>query len=103
AGAIAGRLQHDDLGAGAGNTADRVQELALDERPALDLQTERHEEGGHDIEVGNGDSDVVEAAYIGHGPCSRRIDHVSATVGVLTYLDQPKRRAGATAVESSWV
>jgi hypothetical protein len=41
--------------------------LALDERPALDLQAERDEEGGHDIEVCNRDADVVEAAYMSHG------------------------------------
>jgi hypothetical protein len=64
AGAIVGRLQHDDLGAGVGNAADRLQELALDERPALDLQAERHEEGRHDIEICDRDADVVEASYI---------------------------------------
>jgi hypothetical protein len=41
-----------------------VQELALDERPALDLQAERHEEGGHDIQICDRDADVVEASYI---------------------------------------
>jgi hypothetical protein len=30
---------------------DRVQELAFDERPALDLQAQRHEKGGHDVEI----------------------------------------------------
>jgi hypothetical protein len=64
ASAIAGRLQHDDLGAGVGNAADRVQELALDERPALDLQAKRHEEGGHDVEVCDCEADVVEASYM---------------------------------------
>jgi hypothetical protein len=63
-GAIAGRLQHDDLGAGAGDAADRVQELALDERPALDLQAQRHKEGGHDVEICDRDADVVEAPYM---------------------------------------
>ena len=62
--ATVGRLQHDDLGAGVGNAADRVQELALDERLALDLQAQRHEEGGHDLEICDRDADVVEASYI---------------------------------------
>jgi len=48
----------------AGNAADRVQELALDERPALDLQAQRHEEGGHDIEICDRQADVVEAPYM---------------------------------------
>ena len=64
AGAIVGRLQHDDLGVGVGNAADRVQEFALDERPALDLQAQRHEEGGHDVEIRDREADVVEASYI---------------------------------------
>jgi hypothetical protein len=38
--------------------------LALDERPALDLQPERHEERGPDIQVCNRDADGVEAAYM---------------------------------------
>ncbi|HEY4852732.1 MAG TPA: hypothetical protein VII22_18245, partial [Streptosporangiaceae bacterium] len=47
----------------AGNAADRVQELALDERPALDLQAQRHEEGGHDVEICDREADVAEASY----------------------------------------
>jgi hypothetical protein len=61
---VAGRRQHDELGAGAGNAADRVHELALDQRPALDLQAQRHEEGGHDVEIGDREADVVEAPYM---------------------------------------
>src|SRR5258706_288071 len=64
AGALVGRLQHHDLGTGVGNAADRLQELALDERPTLDLQAERHKEGGHDIEICDRDADVVEASYM---------------------------------------
>ena len=59
-----GALAGDDLGAGPGNAADRVQELALDERPALDLQAQRHEEGGHDVEICDREADVVEASYM---------------------------------------
>ena len=61
---IVGRPQHDDLGARVGNAADRVQKPALDERPALDLQTERHEQGGHDIKIRDRDADVVEASHM---------------------------------------
>ena len=42
------------------SAADRVQELALDERPARDLQAQRHDEGGHDVDVCNREADVVE-------------------------------------------
>ena len=56
--------EHDDLGAGVGNAADRVQELTLDEHPALDLQAQRHEEGGHDVEICDREADVVEASYM---------------------------------------
>jgi hypothetical protein len=48
----------------SGDAADGVQELALDERPALDLQAQRHEKAGHDIEIGDRDADMVEAPYI---------------------------------------
>jgi hypothetical protein len=47
----------------AGNAADGVQELALDECPALDLQAQRHEEGGHGVEICDREADVIEASY----------------------------------------
>src|SRR5262249_2336659 len=50
------------------NAADGVQELALDERPALDLQAQRHKEGGHDVEICDRDADVVEAPHLCHSP-----------------------------------
>src|SRR5262249_41990977 len=110
-GAIAGRLQHDDLGAGAGNAADRVQELALDERPALDLQAQRHEEGGHDVEICDREADVVEAPYMCHGPvlpsshrpCTRHGRHSQ----YLPLRDLPKRTLSAACGRahrrSSWL
>jgi hypothetical protein len=42
---------------------DGVHELALHERPALDLETERDEERRCCVEVGDGDADVVEASH----------------------------------------
>ena len=60
------------------------QELTLDERPALDLQAQRHEEGRHDVEICDRQANVVEASYMDIGPSSRRrIDRASATTGVL--------------------
>jgi hypothetical protein len=47
-----------------GDAADRVQELALDERPALDLQAQGHEERGHRVEICDRDADMVEASYM---------------------------------------
>jgi hypothetical protein len=38
--------------------------LALDERAALDLQAQRHEEGGHDVEICDREADMVEASYM---------------------------------------
>jgi len=64
AGAIVGRLQHDDFGAGVRNAADGVQELALEEHRALDLEAQGHEEGGHEVEICDRDADVVEASYV---------------------------------------
>jgi len=34
-----------------------------DERPALDLLAQRHEEGGHDVESCDREADVAEAPY----------------------------------------
>jgi hypothetical protein len=56
------RLEHHDLGARAGNAEDRVQELALDEHPVPGLQTQRHEQRRHGVEVCDGDAYVVEAS-----------------------------------------
>ena len=36
--------------------------LALDEHPALGLQTQPFEEGHSRVEVGDGDADVIEAS-----------------------------------------
>jgi hypothetical protein len=63
-GAVVGRLQHHDLGAGAGDAADGVEELALDEGPALDLQAQCHEERRHGVEGRDGDADVIEPSYV---------------------------------------
>ena len=64
-GASAGWPQHDDLGAGVGDSGDCVQELALNEHPrALDLQAEPDEERRHRVEVRDGYADMVEASYV---------------------------------------
>jgi 5-methyltetrahydropteroyltriglutamate--homocysteine methyltransferase len=62
-GTSVGRPQHDDLGAGVGDAADRVQELAFHERPALDLETQPDEERRRRVEVSNGDTDMIETSY----------------------------------------
>jgi len=59
-GAPAGRPQHDDLAPRVRDADDRVDELALHERAALDLETQVDEERRRHVEVGNGDSHVVE-------------------------------------------
>ena len=59
-GSSAGRPQHDDLGPRVRDAADGVEELALHERAALDLETQPDEERRHRVEVGDGDPDVVE-------------------------------------------
>jgi len=59
-GSSAGRPQHDDLALRVRDADDRVDELALHERAALDLETQVGEERRHRVEVGDGDSDVVE-------------------------------------------
>ena len=56
--------QHDDLGAGVRDAADGVEEFAFDERPALDLEAQRHEERRHEVEICDREADVVEAPYM---------------------------------------
>ena len=58
--------KHDDLGAGVRDATDGVDELAFDERPALDFKPETNEEGRSGIEVGHGDADVIELAEFDH-------------------------------------
>ena len=38
--------------------------FALDERSALDLQAQRHEEGGHGVEICDREADVTRKARI---------------------------------------
>jgi hypothetical protein len=61
AGAAIRRPQHDDLRARVRDAAHRVQELALHERCALDLETQPDEERCGGLEVCDGDADMVEA------------------------------------------
>jgi hypothetical protein len=61
-----GRPQHDDVTAGAGDADDGVHELALHERPALDLEAQPDEERRHRVEVRDGDADMVETSYVRH-------------------------------------
>jgi hypothetical protein len=74
ASASAGRPQHDDLAAGAGDADDGVCELALHEHPALDLKAQPDERDRCPVEVRDGDADVVEASYVGHGRTSGVVD-----------------------------
>ncbi|HYB46248.1 MAG TPA: hypothetical protein VED20_02660 [Streptosporangiaceae bacterium] len=53
----AGRCDTDQLGAQPG----RFYCIA---GPALELQAQRHEEGGHDVEICDREADVVEASYM---------------------------------------
>ena len=59
-GSSLGRPWHDDLGPRVRDADDRLDELALHERAALDLETQVGETRRHRVEVGDGDSDVVE-------------------------------------------
>ena len=61
-----GRPQHDDVTAGAGDANDGVDELALYERPALDLEAQPDEERCHRVEVPDGDANMVETSYVRH-------------------------------------
>jgi hypothetical protein len=64
-GTSVGRPQHDNLGPGAGDADDSVQELALDEHPrALDLEAQPDEERRHLVEVRDGDADMIEPSYV---------------------------------------
>jgi hypothetical protein len=45
---------------------DGVHELALYERPALDLEAQPDEERRHRVEVRDGDADMVETSYVRH-------------------------------------
>src|SRR5256885_13148316 len=58
-GAAVGRPQHDDLGPRVRYSNDGVQELALEERAALDLETKLDKERRHRVEVGDGDRKSV--------------------------------------------
>ena len=62
-----GRPQPDDLGTRVWYTDDGIQEVALQERAALDFETELNEERGHPIEVGHRDSDMIETSTARHG------------------------------------
>ena len=66
-GSCAGRTQHDDLGPGVGYAHDGVQELALQNRPALSLEAQPDEEGRHRVEISDGDADVIEVPQRRHG------------------------------------
>jgi len=59
-GSPAGRPQHDDLGTGVRYANDGVQELALQNRPALRLEAQPDKEGRHRVEISDGDADVIE-------------------------------------------
>lgn len=65
-GSSVGRPQHDDLRPRVWDADDRVYELALHERAALDLETQAGKERRHRVEVGDGDSDVVELPDVCH-------------------------------------
>jgi hypothetical protein len=50
--------------AGAGDADDGVHQLALYERPALNLEAQPDEERRHRVEVRDGDADMVETLYV---------------------------------------
>ena len=58
--------KHDDLGAGARDATDGVDEFAFDERPAVDFKPESNEERHGSIEVGHCDADVIERSELTH-------------------------------------
>ena len=60
-GSSAGWPQHDDLGTGVRYANDGVQELALQDRPALSFEAQPDEEGRHRVEIFDRDTDVIEA------------------------------------------
>src|SRR5262249_35793463 len=62
-----GRPQHDDLGTGVRYANDGVQELALQNGPALSLQAQPDKEGRHRVEISDGDADVIEVPDRRHG------------------------------------
>jgi hypothetical protein len=61
-----GRPQHDDLRPRVRHADDRVEELALHEHAALDLETEADEERRDRVEVGDSDSDMVKPPDLCH-------------------------------------
>ena len=52
--------------AGARDANDGVHELALYERPALDLEAQPHEKRRHRVKVRDGDTDMVKTSYMRH-------------------------------------
>jgi hypothetical protein len=58
----AGRPQHQDLAFGVGDAGDGVDEFALHDHPALDLETEPDEERRRRVEMCDRDADVIEAS-----------------------------------------
>src|SRR5580693_5812589 len=65
-GASPGRPQHDDVTAGAGDADDGVHEVALYERPAVDLEAQPDEKRRHRVKVRDGDTDMVKTSYMRH-------------------------------------
>ena len=63
-GSALGGPEHHDLGTGAGDADDRVQEGALQLHALpVDLEPEADEEPHRRVEVGDGDAEVVEAPH----------------------------------------
>src|SRR5687768_13154635 len=91
--ALAGRLQHRDLALRARYAADGLDELALHESGALELEAESDEERRRRVQVRDGDADVVEASYVSHGdhpaPLGRASDEFSRPQP--SYLQRPRR------------
>src|SRR3954470_8737062 len=64
--AVVRRSKHHDLGSRPRDAGDGVDEVTLDKGPSLDLQPQGDEEPRRGIKVGDSDTDVVEASYMGH-------------------------------------
>ncbi len=83
-GSSVGQQQRDDFGTRVRDANDGIDELALHEHPAFDLETQLYEERHYRGEICDGDADVIEApdsCHEVHSPVLVRIvpeqgDHV---------------------------
>ena len=93
AGPAVGRAQQEDLGTRAGYADDGVEELVLQERAALDLETKRNEERRRRLDVGHRDADVVQ-------PLNPR--HAGILQASCSHVTPQPPRSHSAAVSRAW-